>query len=184
MNRTLPPFLKDGRTAFRWALKNVDDLKDYVNEMNERERGLGEEFYGGRALEYASFARGVYNDGSIQIYRAIRVPVGRGGNPKISFSQLGKAWSKERRGAGVYGNVHSTGGPTVDVVLTGVVEAQGIDWEYGFSSFLNYGEDQWEVSLLPNVPVLVTHIDDKELDQPILGNSGKAEETWTPISPQ
>jgi len=178
-HRKVPSFLRDGATAFRWALRHVGDLESYVEEMNEQHRGLGDEFYGERAEIYSDFARDVYRDGAVTIYRAVRVPLDSEGNPVVHFDDLGKAWSKDPRGAGVFGVVPHSSVETRDVVMTGLVKASDVDWEYGFTSFMYYGEDQWEVSLLPNVPVLVTHLDGVPITPPIEGNSGLVREIWS-----
>lgn len=70
-----------------------------------------------------------------------------------------------------------------DVILTGVVRPTDVDWEYGFTSFMIYGEDQWEVSLLSHSPVLVTHLDGRKLHPPVEGTTGTARESWRESCP-
>lgn len=178
--RKVPRFLRDKDSAFRWALKNVGDIKGNVQEMNEEHPGLGSEFYGRRAEAYSDFANEAYNQGNVVAHRAIEVPF-VDDVPQIQFHNLGKSWSREPAGAGVYGQIPYRNVPLKNVILTGAVKPVDIDWEYGFASFMYYGEDQWEVSMLRDAPVLVTHLDEVLLPQAILGNSGKAEEDWRPV---
>jgi hypothetical protein len=74
-------------------------------------------------------------------------------------------------------------GKEVTAVIQGLISPQDIDWEYGFVSFMSYGEEQWEFSVKKHVPITITHIDDKKLPEPILGNSGDAQEAWTGKNP-
>lgn len=184
MAKKIPKFLMNKQAAFRWAKKNVGNIKDYVREMNAEQPGLGlgDEFYGRRAEAYSDFAQEVYEDGEVVIYRAILVPK-INGVPQISLSNLGKSWSRTLDGVGVYGNIPYEEMETklLEVVVQGIVKPKDVDWEFGFASFMYYGEDQWEVSLLPNVPVLVTHLEQDELPQAVRGNSGPAQETWRPV---
>ena len=164
--RDVPPFLRTPEHAFAWAERNVD-LGDDFEEMRSHYEALAE--------LYSDFANDAYDAGRVQIYRAVRVRQNAGLH--VRFDCLGKAWSRERAGAGVYGSAPPFWRTMQDVVLTGIVNPFDIDWAYGFTSFLIYGEDQWEVSLLPQTPVLVTHIDDAPIE-PVQGSSGTAGETW------
>lgn len=181
MNRKVPRFLQSGDAALRWAKKNVGDVKGYIQQMNKEHPGLGDEFYGRRAEAYSDFAREAYKVKAIDVYRAIQVPV-RNDALQIAWSNLGKYWSQTDAGAGVYGNIPHSERPLREVLLRGAVEPRYIDWEHGFISFMYYGEDQWEVSLLPMAPVLVTHVDYEELADPILGNAGPAKGDWQPLT--
>lgn len=179
-NRRIPQFLRNKKAAFGWAIKNVGDIKDYVEEMNEEQPRLGDEFYGRRAEAYSDFSKEAYGDGQVVIYRAIQVPA-INGVPQISWSNLGKSWSRTTSGVGVYGIIPYGQVPLREVLLQGIVKPKDIDWEFGFASFMYYGEDQWEVSMLPNAPVLVTHVDYDELPEPALGDTGPAQEIWRPV---
>ena len=164
-HRKVPVFLRDGESAFRWARKHVD--------IEEDTYGLYED----RASTYSDFAHDAFRHGYVVVYRMVRVPR-IGDTWQIDMSCLGKAWSKERRGAGVYGMVPEDLESTGDILLTATVSAGDIDWEYGFTSFLYYGEDQWEVSMLPDSPVLLTHVAEEELGEPVVGSTGPAGEVW------
>jgi len=73
-------------------------------------------------------------------------------------------------------------------LVEGRVRPADIDWEYGFTSFIYYGEDQAEVSMHDHSPVLVTKIvrrgglfDPEELDPPLKGMTGTTEhDVWRP----
>ena len=173
----VPKFLSNSASALRWAKKNIGDINGYIDGMNEAQPGLGDEFYGRQAEAYSDFAKEAYDDGHVVIYRAIQVPEIN----QISWTNLGKSWSRTIEGVGVYGIIPYEQVPLREVLLQGTVKPKDIDWEFGFTSFMYYGEDQWEVSMLPNVPVLVTHVDYDELPQPVLGNTGPAKESWRPV---
>lgn len=158
------------------------------------------------ALDYISRARTIVASGTATIYRAIRIPC-VGGLHNINWDCLGKSWSAEYRGADVYGMAPLESDCYRDVVLVGNVEAQYIDWKFGFESFAIYGKDQWEISLLPYAPVLIHTVvvrpaveglspdsspydiykhslppdrreEQRVLSKPILGSTGPAQEVW------
>lgn len=173
---SLPTFLSSGDAALRWASENISDFDSGSSSDDEAAalRQINEE----RADEYSHFAwRAFRDDGPITIYRAIAVPMRSDGAPNISFEALGTSWSRRRSGANVYNPVGHEG-ELVTVVLTGQISPSDIDWEFGFESFMIYGPDQWEVAALPDAPILVTHIDDDALPEPIAGNSGSEIERW------
>jgi len=163
-----PDFLKSDAAAWKWAEANVDLS---IDEDNTTIAQMQREEYESKAIDYASFAREAASLSQLTIYRAVCVP-----EPTvIQTHNLGKAWSRYAKTAGCYG-----GGDQGDskVVITGVVSVADVDWAYGFTSFMYYGEDQWEVSLDGNAPVLVTAIDGKKCEPPIAGNTGHASEEW------
>jgi hypothetical protein len=161
--RTVPSFLRTTEAAAKWAEKNIDtslfDEPDPIEENRyEYAPGLWE-----RADAYVDFARHAYREGSVTVWRAVKIPLGTTPN----FQCLGKAWSYERHGAGVYGLVPHKG-ELETVVLEGRVRAQDIDWAYGFTSFVYYGEDQSEVSMHDHSPVLVTRMTGVERRKEVL----------------
>jgi len=169
----LPRFLRSTDVAaWRWALKHV--ALDFDSKRDYRERAPE---YRERAFTYALRARKIAREGSVEICRAIAIPHGTPWREAVRFDCLGKAWSAERCGAGVYGMVPYDG-PTREIHLVGRVAAADVDWAYGFESFLIYGEEQWEISLLNHVPVTVTEVDGEVLKTPIVGSSGTAGEYW------
>ncbi len=160
-----PAFLKTEEAAFRWAIRNVD-----TNTSRDELRNL--------AMTYSDFAFDAYHTGVITIYRAVRVPV-INGVAEVNMFCLGKAWSAEQRGAGVYGSVPHQEGNLADVIIEGRVLPEHVDWEYGYTSFVYYGESQWEVSLLEDSPVEVLRINGIELSPPLEGSTGPAGEQWS-----
>lgn len=160
-SRTIPKFLASQEAAERWGDKHIDHNLD-PDTLSER------------AFAYADFAKGAYRSGEIIVYRAVSVP----SREHVDFKCLGKAWSREPKGAGVYGSVPWPRGELKTFLITGIVEPKDVDWEYGFTSFLYYGEDQWEISLLENSPVEVTEIEHTPCPRPIRGSSGPSGETW------
>lgn len=168
-HRKVPKFLRDARSAFRWARRNVD--LNYPDSEDRDQVRWADSDYRDLANDYAWFAREVYRKGEVTIYRKVRLLPGE----EVNLHHLGKAWSRVPEGAGVYGMAPREGR---DVLITGIVRAKDIDWSYGFTSFMAYGRDQWEVSLLPHVPVTVVAIGGQVLSSPAQGSSGVAEETW------
>lgn len=169
-HRTVPKFLRDSGAAVRWARRHLD-----VEPQEQDDKwGWLEELAG----EYSWFADQSYASGEIVVFRAVRVRA----DDDIRLDCLGKAWSKERRGAGVYGisRIPETEGR--DVLIEAVVRPSDVDWEYGFTSFVYYGTDQWEVSMLPYSPVVVTAVNGRALVPPVVGDTGDAKETWAPES--
>lgn len=159
-----PAFLSSESAAVGWAKRYVNDL-DWDDDRETLED---------RASEYAGFAQKAWRNGSIEVHRAVSVP----SHEKIRFDKLGKSWSYDRRGAGVYNK--TVGEDEREVVLTAVVQPEDVDWEFGFTSFMYYGTDQSEVSMLAHSPVEVIAIDGKTLPEPVLGSTGASGELWTP----
>lgn len=93
-------------------------------------------------------------DDQIHLYRMIRIP----SKEHIDCANIGTYWSFEEAGVGVYGGTGKKHHDDKDVLLTGHVHLDGIDWKHGFESFLHYGPDQWECALHPNTPVTITSI--------------------------
>lgn len=163
--KTTPPFLFSGEKAFAWAKKNVNDLPD-------------DDTLWTRVFQYSYFAHEVYRQGKVKIHRVVEVDLMPDGGFDVSMRCLGKAWSKERGGADVYNPSKARTEKRTMIMIVGEVSPTAIDWSYGFGSFLWYGTEQWEVSLLPNQKVLVTEIDGEAVDPPFAGNSGPAQEEW------
>lgn len=183
----LPAFLKTSEAAFRWARKHADlDFGSENDDPSYREALY--DGYRNAAEMYVMRAYDIIATGSIHVYRAIAIPT-KLGLRGINFDCLGKSWSAEERGAGVYGEAPKSirNQPTVEVILEGDVDAQWIDWAFGFVSFMHYGTDQWEISLLPDAPVLITGLAGRfrrVFDPPILGNVGTADEDWENTCPE
>ena len=163
----LPAFLKSGETAFAWAEKHLDLTVDDDPEIAEDE--LLD--YRDKADTYSRFAsRAVARGRSLLVYRAVCVQ----SKGKIELDNLGKAWSAELSGVGCY----NPGARGKQYVIEAEVSPADVDWEYGFASFMYYGEQQWEISMEKDAPVLVLAIDDERFSPPLLGNTGHAREGW------
>ncbi len=162
----LPAFLRDGAAAWRWAKRHLDLNLDEDSDQ-----------YQSRASTYAAFAYHAVRDGRVVVFRMVCVPSAK----DIEVHNLGKAWSAKRHGVGCYNPTMGWGWakPTREIVITASVSTNDIDWQYGFASFMNYGEDQWEVSMKPNAPVSILAIGDKTYQPPLEGNTGHAREGWT-----
>jgi len=173
----VPRFLRSCKSAWRWAVKNIQEIGD----AEYKARHKNDEGYSGAvrdqfrewACEYSEFAKETYRVGRIKVYRAIRVETIN----EIRWNCIGKSWSFTEKGAGIYGNAPSGG---VDIIIEAEVEPKDIDWEYGFTSYMYYGSDQSEVSLLKHSSVLVSAIDGQILEEPINANTGECSEMWDP----
>jgi len=150
------PFLETPKLAWEWAKDNVDiDVKDKnIENISNYEKALLDE-YMEKAEMYSDRYHWAKDKKTITIYRAIRIKVLN----DINWNKIGTHWSFEKSGAGVYASTD-----TKDVLLTGIIEPKYIDWEYCFTSFMYYGESQWECALNPGSPVQITHIDDTSVN--------------------
>jgi len=158
------PFLETPEKAWEWAKENVDIqvTEDSVEKDNIPDEYLLEKYIE-NCYTYSDKYNDIKNSPSVTIYRAIRVNT----PSDINWNNVGTHWSFEKSGAGVYGELpRGLGKNTQDIVLTAIVEPKHIDWEYCFTSFMYYGEDQWECSLDEDAPITVTQINDQNV-QPI-----------------
>ncbi len=178
----LPAFLQSEEAAYRWALRNTDVGNQWDDEEDGR-RDLRR-----AARRYIAKASEIERRGWARLWRAVTIPAGGDPVAFIDWRCVGKAWSAELQGAGTQGMVPYRG-EVQRVVLEARVRARDIDWAYGFTSFVYYGESQWEVSLKQHAPVRVEAIivrqrrsDGNEtrtvLDPPILADTGTSGESW------
>lgn len=173
---SIPAFLKNVDAAAKWAVKYVD--LDFEKDWRE---SLGFEYDADvrhRALTYSRFAHEAYRKGSIAIWRLVEVP--RGTTPNLQC--LGRAWSYQPEGVGSYGTIPYAKGTELErVVMEGRVHARDVDWEYGFASFMVYGEEQSEVSVHDHSPILVVKIGKESFSPPLRGMSGTTPyDVWQP----
>jgi len=155
------PFLETRETAWAWAKENVDIEADEESVQNDYDQA-NLELYLERADEYSDRYNAVRKQNVITIYRAIRVKTIK----DINWENIGTHWSFTKEGAGVYGDIpRGLGKNTQDIILTGKTEAQYIDWEYCFTSFMYYGKTQWECALDEDSPITVTHINNKPIQK-------------------
>ena len=170
----LPAFLKTDAAAWAWAQDNVDLS---IDDSDKRIAKIQRDQYQAQASEYAWFARDTVQRETLNLWRMVCVK----SSDAIQTYNLGKAWSVNRSAAGCYGS-HSFRPGEREILIEGVVQTSDIDWAYGFTSFLYYGESQWEVSMDADAPVQIVSIDGKRYDPPIAGNTGHASEEWKPAS--
>jgi hypothetical protein len=184
-----PAFLASHEAAVAWALewvdvdvgeaKTLDDLYELMDDEDaDYEMRAAAESIIDAASDYSDFAGEAYRRGEpLTVYRAVRVVDA----PAIRLDRLGKYWSRFRSGAQVLGSVHDSEAKT-DVILTGLILPDDVDWAHGFVSYCYYGDDQWEVPALADAPVTVLAVDGIPQDQPVLGNTGPFEHDtgWKP----
>ena len=151
--------LSNESSAREWAEKNINDLEwdgDYGQQTEER------------VSAYVYKYKEVMGRPTIEIYRAVCLKA----ITDLDLKKVGTHWSFDEKGVGCYGNGGDRDVPGGKMfVLTATANTKDIDWEYGFTSFMYYGEDQWECALNPGSKVSITAVDDKELPKP---TSGKA----------
>jgi len=171
-NKDFAPFLETPELAIQWAIENTDieswlpdeEVPEYegaINVSEDQYKQALKDYYTERAEAYSAKYHQVKDLPQVTIYRSVMLK----NIDDIDWDNVGTHWSFEKSGAGAYGDVS----PTVrkkgkEYVLTGVVEPQYIDWEYCFTSFMYYGEDQWECALDELSPITVTHVDDKPIN--------------------
>jgi len=187
----LPPFLRSDGAAWRWAQKNIDmDLSQWGLEMEDVEA---------RARTYAAFARSAEDKKGLDIYRAVRARR----IADVHLRNLGKSWSRYAKAAASYAGASEwkpmvVGGRRTlqlvplynELLIHGRVSPRAVDWEQSFRAFMFWGQAQWEVTLLPHVPVSVVSIRDRDTGAlktfrpPVAGDSGfgeRGKETgWRP----
>lgn len=178
MNRSkgVPKFLRSCESAWRWAVENVDGIEELEEKAKRGSSAYSQAVQDQAnqwACAYSEFANETYRLGRITAYRAIRVK----SLDDIQWDRIGKAWSFSKEGAGVYGSAPDEKG-MLDILIEAEVRPEDVDWKYGFTSFMYYGPDQSEVSLLQHSPVLVTSVDDQVLEKPVRANTGTSSEDW------
>jgi len=153
--------------AMQWAKKNIADIGEEV-EDNEGEVTLQlTEQDEDRIDAYCGKYAEIIKKPKIIIYRAVAL----NNIKQLKLNDIGMHWSFEKEGAGVYG-ADSSKYKNV-FVLTGEVNPKGINWEYGLTSFVYYGEDQWECALEIDTPVTIIAVDDEKLEKPLKAKVGK-----------
>lgn len=168
----LPDFLATPEAALEWARDHLD-IEVTVQDPTLRE--IYEDDQEHWAALYSEFAREAYRAGAIPVHRAVALQ----NLSQLDWECLGKHWSRYEESADVYGLVpRGVRGSLHKIVITAVVDPEDVDWEYGFASFMYYGPEQWEVSLLADSDVIVTHINGEPLEPPVEGSSGPAGESW------
>ena len=179
--KAIPAWMRDDDRALNHIKKRFN-TDSYVKETPWDPENSGKDI-DERALwndvsEYISEAQSIaYQNEPIELYRALELEE-KNGKVLLSVACLGKAWSRYRHGAGVYGHTPKRT-KSVKVVIAALFKPKDIDWEYGLQSFLYYGQDQWEISVKQNKPVLLVEVADRRLEPPVKANTGPAGEVWT-----
>ena len=138
-------FLETPELAWEWAKNNVDisvDEEDIDEEGDDYARVLFAEYLE-KCNIYSSQYHNIMSKDFVEIYRGIQVP----SIESIIWDSIGTHWSFKKDGAGIYGDVPSQFAKGDKFILTGICLPKDIDWEYGFTSFMYYGEDQFECAL-------------------------------------
>ena len=157
-------FLSNADSAWEWVKENADIELDSADQISS---------YRDRAEQYSDMYNRIRLSPKITIYRALLVS----SIDDIRWGELGTHWSFQKEGVGTYGASRPKETDRV-VVITGEISSGHIDWEYGFISFVYYGDSQWECALISDSPVSVLAIDDKPI-QPIQAVAMVAGETKT-----
>jgi hypothetical protein len=155
-------FLDSYLTAKQWAEENVPDSFDAEDHYLE---GI---IYP-RIREYVDFFNSTKSKGEITLYRAI---VLKSDMSNLNLKNIGSHWAFEKSGAGSYGLNRDKKKDESEFIFTGIAKTKDIDWEYGFESYLYYGEEQKECALEPGTKVTLTHVDDKKMQKPLIGVVG------------
>ena len=164
-------FLNDFESAKQWANVHIDEvgtaIEDHDADPNDDILQHHYDNYMDLIYLYVNKYNELKNKDSVEIYRLVKLNEEK----DLDNKNIGMHWSFKPEGVGDYGGMHPKRlalNKGKSFVLTGTVDPKFIDWAYGFSSFMWYGEDQWECALLKGAKVTITKINDKELDKPIL----------------
>ncbi len=163
-------FLSSYETARKYAYDNIDDVAEAFDAYDEDPDNIHISHSRDNYIDLIDLYVDKYNElktqKSVTIYRLVKL----NSLNDLDVTNIGMHWSFERDGVGDYGGVHPNSGMTKTgkpFVLEGDVDTKYINWIYGFSSFIWYGEDQWECALNKGAKVIIDKINDTELKQPI-----------------
>ena len=154
-------FLSSPESAWSWAIENTDIDQFTEEELKQTQYQAVNEHYQNRAEEYSDKYNEIIQNDTITLYRAIKAP----SIQHIDWNNVGTHWSFEKSGAGSYGEIKPKWHKYPDIILTAIINTKYIDWEYCFTSFMYYGEDQWECALDEDVPITITHIDNQPINK-------------------
>ena len=166
-------------SAKEWALENTDI--DYYTDEDSNGGNLSDYQYAVNQQvdetikSYVSMYNSTIKKTVIEIYRAVVLE-------KVSdldLDNIGIHWSFEKSGAGAYGLNREKTNKDKKYLLIANINPKDIDWEYGFTSFLYYGEDQWECALNTDAKITITDIEGlttaerKQIKLPLKGVASK-----------
>lgn len=146
----------DHDDILKWIEKNAPDV-EIKGGGPEAEMMLN------RVDAYQYKYEQVMRSPTVTLYRAVVLK----SIDALDTKKIGTHWSFEKDGAGAYGLNRSMHKDDKEFILTGIAQTKDIDWEYGFTSFLYYGEDQWECALNPGAHVEITQVDEEPLEKPL-----------------
>lgn len=155
-------FLSDFKQARKYAYDNIDGVADSFDHFEENpDDGLAE-----HGVNHYDYLISSYNDkyleladkDEVTIYRLVMLK----SEQSLDINNIGSHWSFEEDGVGNYGGSNTEDDKSF--ILEAIANPKDIDWVYGFSSFIWYGEDQWECALNRNSKVKIISINDEERD--------------------
>lgn len=135
-------FLSNYDTALKYAYDNIDDVAEAIDNYNEDPDNEQLEYVRVNYIELIDLYVDKYNElkeqSEVIIYRMVILL-----NIKnLDLTDIGSHWSFEESGVGAYGlsdsKLRKNG---KEFILTAKVNPKDIDWVYGFSSFIWYGEE-------------------------------------------
>lgn len=163
-------FLSTYDTAEKYALQNIDDVKDTFEEYKQNPEDIQVSYmydqYVDRIQEYVDKYNELKNLSSVRIYRQVNLI----SINDLDINNIGMHWSFEKEGVGAYGEQHPNRGMMnkgKPFILEGTTTPNNIDWIYGFHSFIWYGDEQWEAALEKGSTVVIDKINNELLKQPI-----------------
>lgn len=135
-----------------WVKHNVNDV--YSDDEDENS-DPHDEIADNRINAYISKYNSIIQKPFIEIYRLIVLE----DISQMNLKDIGIHWSFEIDGVGDYGVNRPKTKKDKNYILTGTVNPKDIAWEYGLTSFMYYGEDQWECAIEPKSKIKITGID-------------------------
>lgn len=175
-SRAVPDFLTSTPKAIQWLRGQraafVPSDRDELAQLKASVAG------------YLRRIKAFFRDGVVPLYRAVLLPDGASWTQALRTDRMGLSWTLERSSALVYFSP-SGGSFSADEALDGtiveaLVEPTTVDWETSLIQFSTYGEDEWEIRLLPEQMVAIVAVDGQRLSSPIVGNTGNVRERWHP----
>jgi len=146
-------------------LSDPDNAKEFAETLDDviLDDSPEGQMYEERLYAYMAQYRKVMAKPTTVLYRTIVLS----DLSKLNLKHIGTHWSFEEEGAGAYGLNREAKRDDKHFTFTGVAQTKDIDWEYGLTSFMWYGEDQWECALKEGSKVKLTHIDGEAIKKPI-----------------
>ena len=152
-----------------YILSDNDRILDYAEEHLDIDYfSKDDDIFIDRSYDLEYLYRDLKNKESVTIYRLIKSD----SLETIDFNQIGIFWSFKRDGVGAYdfavrNEFNKDLKNPIDFILQAEVNVNDIDWKLLISSYLIYGEEQSECSMKQGSSIIITHINDKELDNKI-----------------